>query len=247
VSDRFQRRHRNPDGRRPVLAGGFPGDDRDITEVLGPHRGAIYDGATFQWEGASGAGLPDGRLYPRTPYPPYPDPDPAPAPSGRLRVQPPGPDMFPALREPPAPPAAPVGYEIIGRETAKGWPRLGELRCDYPAALAETPIPCDSVHRDPAATTFYGLRLSAQAAGWHMDRLGQWVCPRCCQVNPEYRGLYPVTFYDIQAAEAYVAGDLRGENRERARAELGARVRTLLHHDNSHQRGRHADELEVTR
>ncbi|HEX5567029.1 MAG TPA: hypothetical protein VFY14_08930 [Streptomyces sp.] len=236
------RRPRRTRDRRPAaFPDGFPGDDRTATEVLGPYRGTVHDGAGFQWQGASDVGLP-----PVSPAEDYrraiaqANAEAAAAPFDRLRVHGPQPDMFPALREPPPVPAAPVGYEVTGRETAQGWSHLGELRCDYPAALAETPIPCDGVWRDHAATTFRGLRMSAQAAGWHMDRLGQWACPRCCQASPEYRTLYAVTVYDPLAAEAYVVGDLRGENRERARAELDLRDRTVEHHHDSHEHGRHA-------
>jgi hypothetical protein len=257
------RRHRNPDGRRPAFTGDFPPGDRDITEI-------IQDAPPPDWDGTAPlaalrgqprytpavspaddyrqaiaqanteAGNPPGSGYhsgtgDATTWHPgqYP-------PGHPKSSEPHGPDMFPALREPPAPPPAPVGYEVTGRETGQGWPHLFELHCDYPAALAETPIPCDSVHRDGTALSFRGLRRSAQAAGWHMDRLGQWVCPRCCQANPDYRGLYPVTVYDPLAAEAYLVGDPRGENRERARAELGLRDRTLRHYDASHKRGGHA-------
>jgi hypothetical protein len=235
TSPRF-RRHRNPDGRRPD----FTGDGRDITQALQDAGPPDWDGTTMplsalrsqprytpavtpaedyrQAIAHAGAepGNPPGSGYfsgigpgavtwhPGQ-YPP--DPGPAAAPLAMLRARPHGPDMFPAL---PGPPPAPVGYEVTGRETGRGWPHLFELRCAYPAALAETPIPCDSVHRDAGALSFRALRRSAQAAGWHMDRLEQWVCPRCCQVNPEYRTLYSVTLYDIQAAEAYVSGDWLG-------------------------------------
>ncbi len=295
-----RRPHRRQDGRTPAFPGDFPDDDRDMTQVLGPHRGTVYDGARFEWGGASSIGLPDSDTPPASPAgdyrqaiaqanaeagnPPgsgyhsgigdattwHPGQYP---PRHPKSSEPHGPDMFPALPPGPPPvtvrhdpPAAPVGYEIIGRETAKGWPRLGELRCDYPAALAETPIPCDSVHRDGTALSFRDLRLSAQTAGWHMDRLGQWACPRCCQASPEYRGLYPVTVYDPLAAEAHVARDQRGvmaawleadgsaattsyyqwvaaagvETAARAAAELGLRDRTLDHHEASHALGRHA-------
>jgi len=246
-----RRPHRRQDGRTPAFPGDFPDDDRDMTQILGPHRGTVYDGARFEWGGASSIGLPDSDTPPASPADDYRQ---AIAQANteaeilaRARARRPAPDMFPALPPGPPPvtvrhdpPAAPVGYEIIGRETAKGWPRLGELRCDYPAALAETPIPCDSVHRDGTALSFRDLRRSAQAAGWHMDRLGQWACPRCCQASPEYRGLYPVTVYDPLAAEAHLTGDPRGENRERARAELALRDRTLDHHEASHVLGRHA-------
>jgi hypothetical protein len=255
TAPRFRRRRQ--DGRAPAVAGDFPDDGRDITEAIG-HRVASWDGTTIRWEGASDIGLPGDDAYPAVdPAEEYrqaiaqanasPDPAPLaeiraghspryPAP-GMLRAQPPAPDMFPALQDPPA---APVGYEVTGRETGQGWPHLFELRCAYPAALAETPIPCDSAHRDHTVTSFRALRRSAQAAGWHMDRLEQWVCPRCCQVSTAYRGLYPVTVWDALAAEAYVVGDLRGENRERARAELGLRDRTLEHYDASHKHGGHA-------
>ena len=259
-----RRNRRQPPGRAPAFT-----DGRDITEVLGPRAG--WDATPTTWGGASDIGLPPA-VSPADDYrqaiaranaepgnPPgsgyhsgigagtawhpgqYP---PDPAPPAMLRARPPAPDMFPAL-QPPSTPVAPVGYEVTGRETGRGWPHLFELRCDYPAALAATPIPCDGIHRDSGALSFRELRQSAQAAGWHMDACGRWACPRCCQASPEYRGLYPVTVYDPLAAEAYVVGDMAGERAYRANAECFLRVRTLLHHASSHKRGRHADELET--
>jgi hypothetical protein len=94
----------------------------------------------------------------------------------------------------------PDGYDTIARDMAHGWPHLFEIRCAYPAATSETPIPCDTVHRDPAAPSFRDLGLSALAAGWDLDALGRWACPRCGQASSEYRTRRPVTVWADGAA-----------------------------------------------
>jgi hypothetical protein len=203
------RQHRSPGGRAPVFDGDFPGGDRDITEVLDR---ADWDGTTITFGGASGIGL--------GPYEPYPDPDPD-VPQLRRAIE------TTALAErgtgPRAllralPPAAGL-YDAIARDMAHGWPHLFEVRCQFPAAASDTPIPCDSVHRDPAALSFRGLRASAFAAGWHLDALGRMACPHCCQDSPAYRTLYPVITWDPDAAEAEQAGDWRAGSAYRAAAE----------------------------
>jgi len=105
------RRHRSSDGRRPVLAGDFPDDGRDITEIL-------HDTPTADWDGTAPLtalrGQPrytpavspaddyrqaiaqantEAGLYPRPPA-----------------ITPPrGPDMFPALQQdPPGTPLPPI-------------------------------------------------------------------------------------------------------------------------------------------
>ena len=185
------------------------GDDRDATEFLESIRPADWDGRTYEFTGASSAGLPDDGINYDTSYDATGwEPEPATAPLAALRARPPAPGMLPA-----------AGFDTIARDMTHGWQHLFELRCAYPAARAETPIPCDSAHRDPAAGSFRALRRSAFAAGWHLDALGRLACPRCCQASPEYRTLYPLTVHDARAAEAYAAGDLRGEAAQRAGAE----------------------------
>jgi hypothetical protein len=88
----------------------------------------------------------------------------------------------------------------VADSLARAWPHLFEVRCTYPAAPSRTPIPCGSVHRDPEACTFRGLRLSAREAGWRLDAFGRWACPPCTQESGEFRTLYPVTFWAEGAA-----------------------------------------------
>jgi hypothetical protein len=98
-------------------------------------------------------------------------------------------------------PAAGDGHDTIARDMAHGWPHLFEIRCAYPAATSETPIPCDTKpHRDLTAPSFRDLGLSALAAGWHLDALGRWACPRCCQASSEYRTRRPVAVWAEGAA-----------------------------------------------
>ena len=135
---------------------------------------------------------------------------------------------------------APAGQhddDKIARDMAHGWPHLFEVRCAYPAADSDTPIPCGAVHRDAAARSFRGLRQSAQAAGWHLDALGRWACPDCCQESPGYRTLYPVILWDPGRARGRAGfGDVGAEFWHRARAEhdLFRDVRDAA------RRGRHA-------
>ena len=69
---------------QPAFRGDFPPADRDISAAL---RRAPYDGTTWEWTGASGAGLRPGDVYgpPGLPRP------------GRLAIE-------PAAPEPPPPP-----------------------------------------------------------------------------------------------------------------------------------------------
>jgi hypothetical protein len=220
-----------------------PGSD-DPTEHLNAIRPASWDGTTLTFSGASGAGLPPGGAFRRPgeidasgwdhPDELYADaeaaglrqaiettalaergPGPGAGPA-RLRALPP-----PAAPVPAAPPA-PVGQhddDRIARGMARGWAHLFVLRCEFPAADVATPIPCGSAHRDEGARSFRGLRASAQAAGWHLDALGRWACPLCCQDSPGYRTLYPLTVWDPDAAEARLARDPDGEFWARAAAE----------------------------
>ena len=209
---RFRRHHRNPDGRRPVLDGDFPGGE-PVTEVLGRAELPAWDGTT--WGGASGAGLDPDNIYAQPAPVTVRETEPVSVQlAARLRRRPPAPETSPAL------PPAPAGdQDKIALDMAAGWPHLFEVRCAYPAAACATPIPCGAVHRDAGALSFRALRASAFAAGWHLDALGRLCCPRCCQDSPEYRTLYPVTIWDPGAAAAVLAGDFRAERRHRAAAE----------------------------
>jgi hypothetical protein len=89
--------------------------------------------------------------------------------------------------------------------TARGWPHLFTIRCGYPAAGHHTPIPCGAAHRDPAMGTFRRLRLSAQAAGWHLDAWGRWACPGC-QMSSDYRTLYPVAIWAYEQTDPGTVG-----------------------------------------
>jgi hypothetical protein len=63
-----RRRSSRPRGRaRLALAGDFPDTGEAITDVLDRVRPPGYDGRTYQFTGASGAGLPDGGIYPAPP------------------------------------------------------------------------------------------------------------------------------------------------------------------------------------
>ena len=238
-------------GRRqpPAFSGDFPGDE-SITEILERVRPADYDGTTYRFTGASGAGLPPDEVYDTSYDAGGWEPDPAaglrqaieltamaergPAtPPTRLRALPPAPAPAPAAQ--PAP-AVLHDDDKIARHLAHGWPHLFEVRCAYPAASHDTPIPCGSVHRDGTALSFRGLRASAWAAGWHLDALGRLACPRCCQDSPEYRTLYPVTVWDPDARDARLARDPDAERDARAAAEhdLFRDVRDTARH------GRHA-------
>lgn len=121
------RRHRSSDGRRPAFAGDFTDDGRDITEVI-----ADYDGSTYEWGGASNVGLPDGALFQRPPYPPYP-----------YQTRPPGPDMFPALHSRPGdplPPIPPHTYDPDSHQHGRPCTFCGEGP-DHPLHTAGTPDP----------------------------------------------------------------------------------------------------------
>jgi hypothetical protein len=135
----------------------------------GPHDATTVPVPPGGWQGASATGVMPG-----------PDTEPFPAPEPRPRPR--------AAAPPPETDPAPVADAL-----AAGWPHLFEVRCQYPAAPHDTPIPCDTApHRDDRAGSIRALRRSAQAAGWHLDALGRWTCPPC-QMGSQYRTLYPVT------------------------------------------------------
>ena len=189
-----------------------------------PFHPADWDATTIAWLGASGTGLPDE--------------DPTVA-DLRQAIE------ITALADRGQPRDRPLRVNAgehdddkIARDMTRGWPRLFEVRCAYPAAAHPTPIPCGATHRDDTALTFRGLRQSAQAAGWHLDALGRWACPDCCQDNPAYRTLYPLTQWDAGAAQAALAGDVHAEFWLRAVAEhkLFRDVRDAARHGR-HQAG----------
>lgn len=209
------RRNRRTRGRSHLtLTGDFPGHAQDITEELARIRTATWDGTTIDFSngGASSTGLPPGAVYaapvaedtqPIPPLTPQPRPRPRDPLTGDLPLQ----DINPR-------------HDTIGRDTARGWPHLTEIRCAYPAAASATPIPCDSKYTADAPS-FRDQRRAAYAAGWHLDDLGRMVCPRCARRNPGYRSLYPLTLWDPDAFTAAQAGDQDTENWFRAAAELG--------------------------
>ena len=220
------RRHRSADGRRPVLDGDFPDGDRDITETLQAVRPASWDGTTITFGGASAVGLPPHQVYQDAgtaaalrqaieltamaergpgPTPAKLDGCTCTPPSASGAHKPPCPWSMQQAGAPPArlralPPPGQHDDDKIARDMARGWPHLFEVRCAYPAAASDTPIPCGAVHRDGTALSFRALRTSAWAAGWHLDALGRWACPGCCQESPGYRTPYPVTVWAEDAA-----------------------------------------------
>lgn len=101
---------------------------------------------------------------------------------------------------PPSPAEPPRETSPVAEGLARAWSHLFELRCTYPAAPCETPIPCGACYADPQACTFRGLRLSAREAGWRLDAFGRWACPSCVQECGEFRTLYPLTFWMEGAA-----------------------------------------------
>jgi hypothetical protein len=219
----FRRSSRKP----PRFDGDFPDGDQDITETLDQII-PEWDGRTITFGGASGELPPDTEPFaaPRQP---------------RLRRVPVGP--------PPAPAAAPAipaleswadpRHDIIGRDLLHGWPHLDEIRCTYPAASHPTPIPCGTVHRDPAAGTTRDLHQSAFAAGWQFDAFGQWACPRCQDSNGQYRAIYPLTHWHPDAAPARLAEDYHAEFRLGVMAERAVlqRTREAAIHGRHHRAG----------
>jgi hypothetical protein len=241
-----RRRTSRPRGRAQLaLTGDFP-DDRDIADTLAAVGPPDWDGTTITFGGASGTGLDPAAVYsapaPLAIAPPPKEeaetselynkrarrvvgpPADGAAPFTWLRADGRRPAMFPAL------PAAgpPVTFQAgapdddgnsIARDMTRGWPHLFEVRCAYPAAASDTPIPCGAAHRDEDARSFRDLRRSAQADGWHLDAFGRWACPRCCQDSPEYRTLYALAHYHPHAANVRLAGDTAAEFALRVTAE----------------------------
>jgi hypothetical protein len=232
------RRHRSSDGRRPAFAGDFTDDGRDITEVLEAAGPPAWDGATMPLSGLRG--------QPR--YTPAADPaedyrqaiaqanaKPAVAPLARLRAQPHGPDMFPAL--PPGPPPAPAAGQHEPRDTGpqQRLPRYSRTAARprpqrapdcaifiWSDLLGQHIMKCGvclrSRYADPIAGTmpftFEALRVSAHVSGWRTDAFSRWACP-ACQLTPAYWSPRQVIQWDGDAVEAYLAGDMRGREAPR--------------------------------
>lgn len=171
-----RRRERRPD---------FSGARDDITEIMHELRTGECGGLTVPFAGASDAGVMPGAAT-------EPFPAPEPRPRGQLRAVPPPDRDVPGFQEMRL--HADGDRVPVAEQAARGWAHLFTIRCGYPAASHDTPIPCGAEHRDPDVGTFRRLRLSAQAAGWHLDAYGRWACP-ACQMTSEYRTLYPVTFW----------------------------------------------------
>lgn len=180
-----RRRQQRPP-RRPVFDGDFPDDGEPVTELIARTRPG-WDPGTVPFAGASGAGAAPTRT------------------AWTIRAA--EPPAARSRRGPALPPYHDARDEVVGRDTAHGWPHLFKLTCQYPAADHATPIPCGRTYADHAARSFRELRLSAHAHGWHLDTLGRWACPRCCQDSPDYRTLYPVMLWDPAAYEADQGGD----------------------------------------
>lgn len=229
------RRHRQ-DGRAPAFAGDFTDDGRDITEVIG--RPADWDGSTYQWGGASDIGLPGGDMPPaasaaedfrRTVTRANAAP-PAATPA-RLRAQPRGPDMFPAL------PAA-AQHEPRDTGPQQRLPRYSRTAARprpqrapdcaifvWVPSISQHVLLCGMClwrrHADPITAsmpfTFESLRQSAYVTGWRTDAFTRWCCPHC-QGTPAYHSPRQVIQWDPDAAEAYLAhlaGDPRGRKAPR--------------------------------
>jgi len=237
------RRHRGRDGRRPAFAGDFGDDGRDITEVIG--RPADWDGSTFEWGGASDVGLPDGGAYPAAVSPAEDyrqaiaraNAGPATAPLARLRVQPPAPDMFPALPPGPPPPPPAAAQRDTGpqqrlpryaRTAARPRPRRApdEAIFVWVPSISQHVLLCGMClwrrHADPITAnmpfTFESLRQSAWITGWRTDAFTRWCCPHC-QGTRAYWSPRQVIQWDGDALDAYLAGDAHAESWHRARAE----------------------------
>jgi hypothetical protein len=101
----------------------------------------------------------------------------------------------------------------IADVAAAGWRHLFAIDCQFPAAPHDTPIPCGNTHRDDGAGSFSGLRRSAHAAGWRMDRLNRMCCPDCAQDKALFT-LYPVTFYADGAKERWETAAAAGKPRD---------------------------------
>lgn len=190
MSRQFRRQPRP----RLALAGDF--GDETITEAL---NRADHDGRTWEFTGASSIGLPD-------------DTQPVAIKQTGRDTEP-----FAAARAKRRAWHRDRGQHVIADGLAHGWPRLFEIRCAYPAARHDTPIPCDQVFTDPAAATFTALRESARAAGWNVDAHGRDACPACSQASPAYRTPYPVMLWAGGAHPAAIEHDLIRDVRDAAR------------------------------
>jgi hypothetical protein len=252
------RRHRSSDGRAPVFRDDFTDDGRDITEVLEAAGPPAWDGATMPLSGLRGQPRytphPNGHFTgtgDETTWHPAPgheerraiaqaNAEPAVAPLARLRAQPHGPDMFPAL--PAGPPPAPAAGQHDPRDTGpqQRLPRYSRTAARprpqrapdcaifvWSDLLGQHIMKCGvclrSRYADPIAGTmpftFEALRVSAHVSGWRTDAFGRWACP-ACQLTPAYWSPRQVIQWDGDATDAAMAGDAYGEFRHRARAEL---------------------------
>ena len=174
------RRHSRPRGpARLALAGDFPGDGRDITEVIG--RPADWDGTTIEFAGASGAGLPGGIAYDAATSH-------GTSPLARLRA---GPRYGP-------PEPAPAGYAattgplpVIGRPAVS----IGDaLTHDDAFGPKLAPLPCGHCGTPPSVparildrTRIIGhVNWLAARDGWKFDTDLIWTCP-ACQAGDEWK------------------------------------------------------------
>lgn len=211
-----RRTDRLPGRGRLALAGDFPDDDRDITQVIG--RPADWDGTT--WEDASGAARPGGGVfYGASPEPAGFQPDAA-------RHQPAAPQHDPRDTAPQQ--RLPRMNRLAQRPRPRREPDLAiftwsNIIHQHIMLCFTCPPERRSRHADPIAATmplpFESLRQSAYVMGWRLDTYGRWAC-KACQDTTRYNSPRQVIQYDPGAAEAYQAGDTRAEYWHRAAAEL---------------------------
>lgn len=122
-------------------------------------------------------------------------------PQRRLRPVPPPPELD-VLGLPAQKPAVHLDPRTpVLDDIARGWGRMFTIACEYDAAEHQSPIPCDTIHRDPEAATFPALKESAWDAGWRMDDMGRWACPDHV-ATPAYRTPFHLTFWAPGAHEA---------------------------------------------
>lgn len=157
--------------------------------------------------------------------------DPRTAPLERLRARSPQPDTFPALKDDPRDTGPMQRMPRIRRVQERPRPvrpadafipAWSKLLQQFIMLCGVCPAERRNRYADPTTAhmpfTFEALRVSAYQAGWRLDAFAQWACP-ACQQTPAYHAPYPLVHYDTAAAQAYLAGDTRGERKYRDGAE----------------------------